>query len=234
MKELRVKSQYVHNKEVKAALGVKIAANGLEDAIAGSRLLVVKPGDDEDDLADDVMGDLENLLSKISTTGRGVTVQASTLGSLEALLEFLRTSKIPVANISIGPVHKRDVITASTMLEKAKQYAVMLCFDVKVDKEAMQHAQDVGVKIFTADIIYHLFDNFTKHMEELNAQKKEESKMLAVFPCILQPIQVFNKVDPIVVGVDVIDGNLRVNTPIATVHHNAVTGVKTIIPMGRV
>ncbi|KAK5007670.1 eukaryotic translation initiation factor 5B, partial [Cryomyces antarcticus] len=79
MKELRVKSQYVHNKEVKAALGVKIAANGLEHAIAGSRLLVVGPDDDEEDLQDEVMADLEGLLSKVSKTGRGVTVQASTL-----------------------------------------------------------------------------------------------------------------------------------------------------------
>ena len=110
----------------------------------------------------------------------------------------------------------------------------MLCFDVKVDKEAQQHADDMGVKIFTADIIYHLFDNFSKHMAELNAQKKEESKMLAVFPCVLQPIQVFNKKDPIVIGVDVIDGALRVNTPIAAFQHNAVTGVKTIVPLGRV
>ncbi|KAG9769051.1 hypothetical protein KCU95_g16734, partial [Aureobasidium melanogenum] len=234
MKELRVKSAYVHNKEVKAALGVKITANGLENAIAGSRLLLVKEDDDEEELMDDVMSDLENLLSKISTSGRGVTVQASTLGSLEALLEFLKQMKIPVGSISIGNVHRRDVITASTMLEKHKQYAVMLCFDVKVDKEAQAYADEVGVKIFTADIIYHLFDQFTKHMAEIAAQKKEESKMLAVFPCILNPIQVFNKTNPIVVGVDVAEGALRVNTPIAAIRTNPVTNAKEIIPMGRV
>lgn len=236
MKELRLKSQYVHNKTVKAALGIKIAANGLDHAIAGSRLLVVKDPNDEDEieeLEEDVMGDLENLMSKISKSGRGVTVQASTLGSLEALLEFLRVSKIPVANISIGPVHKRDVITASTMLEKAKEFAVMLCFDVKVDKDAMELAQSMGVKVFTAEIIYHLFDDFTKHMAQLAQQRKEESKMLAVFPCVLRPVAVFNKTDPIVVGVDVIDGNLRLNTPIACVKQNA-SGAKEIIPMGRV
>ena len=237
MKELRVKSVYVHNKTVKAALGVKIAANGLDNAIAGSRLLVVKDKDDEDEieeLEEDVMGDLENLMSNISRSGRGVTVQASTLGSLEALLEFLRTSKIPVANISIGPVHKRDVITASTMLEKAKEYAVMLCFDVKVDRDAHELADQMGVKIFTAEIIYHLFDNFTAHMKQLTEQKKEESKLLAVFPCVLRPVAVFNKKDPIVVGIDVIEGNLRMNTPIAVVKHNSVTGVKDIISLGRV
>lgn len=234
MKELRVKSAYVHNKECKAALGVKIAANDLEEAIAGSRLLVVGEDDDEEDLCEEVMSDLESLLSRISTTGRGVSVQASTLGSLEALLEFLRTSKIPVANISIGPVYKRDVMQAGIMLEKAKEYAVMLCFDVKVDKEAQAYADEVGVKIFTADIIYHLFDDFTKHLAQLSEQRKEESKLLAVFPAVLRPVAVFNKKDPIVIGVDVIEGNLRLLTPIAAVKTNPITGVKEVISLGRV
>lgn len=97
LRELRVKSQYIHHKEVKAALGVKIAANDLDSAIAGSRLLVCGPDDDERDLGEEVMGDLENLLSKVSTTGKGVAVQASTLGSLEALLEFLKQMNIPVS-----------------------------------------------------------------------------------------------------------------------------------------
>jgi translation initiation factor 5B len=233
MKELRVKSVYVHNKEVKAAMGVKIAADGLDSAIAGSRLLVVGPDDDEEDLEEEVMSDLENLLSRISKTGRGVSVQASTLGSLEALLEFLKVSKIPVANISIGPVYKRDVMQAGIMLEKAKEYAVMLCFDVKVDKEAAAYAQEVGVKIFTADIIYHLFDAFTKHMEQLAEARKEESKLLAVFPCVLKPVAIFNKKDPIVIGVDVIEGALRLLTPIAAVKTNA-SGQKEVISLGRV
>jgi translation initiation factor 5B len=234
LKELRLKSAYVHNKEAKASLGVKIAANELEGAIAGSRLLVVGPEDDEEDLEDEVMGDLAQLLNRVSKDSRGVSVQASTLGSLEALLEFLKVSKIPVANISIGPVYKRDVMMAGTMLEKAKQYAVMLCFDVKVDKDAQAYAEEVGVKIFTADIIYHLFDDFTKHMTALTEQKKEENKLLAVFPCVLTPIKVFNKKDPIVIGVDVTEGNLRLTTPIAAVKTNPVTNVKEVIHLGRV
>lgn len=96
MKEMRVKSAYVHHKEVKAALGVKITAQNLGSAIAGSRLLVVGPDDDEEDLAEEVMGDLHSLLERVEHVSKGVLVQASTLGSLEALLEFLKQSKIPV------------------------------------------------------------------------------------------------------------------------------------------
>ncbi|PWW76272.1 hypothetical protein C7212DRAFT_358033 [Tuber magnatum] len=234
LKELRIKSQYVHHKEVKAALGVKIAANDLEHAIAGSRLLVVGPDDDEEDLEMEVMSDLEQLFSKVSTSGAGVAVQASTLGSLEALLAFLKSSSIPVSTISIGPVYKRDVMRAGIMLEKHKEYAVMLCFDVKVDREAQAYADEVGVKLFTAEIIYHLFDAFSEYKKEMSEQRKRESAANAVFPCILNPVAVFNKKDPIVVGVDVVEGSLRIGTPIGAVKKNPITGEMETISLGRV
>lgn len=46
-----------------------------------------------------VARDLKSALNSIKLSDRGVYVQASTLGSLEALLEFLRTSKIPVSTM---------------------------------------------------------------------------------------------------------------------------------------
>ena len=234
LRELRLKSAYVHNKEVKAALGVKISAPGLEGAIAGSRLMVVGPDDFEEDIEDEVEADLANLLSRVEKSGRGVSVQASTLGSLEALLDFLKSCKIPVANVGIGPVYKRDVMQCGIMLEKAPDYAVMLCFDVKIDKEAAAFAEEQGIKVFTADIIYHLFDSFTKHMDEMLEKKKEDSKLLAVFPCVLKPVAVFNKTAPIVIGVDVVEGQLKIGTPIAAVKNNAITGLKEVTNIGRV
>jgi len=148
MSNCSYQSAYVHHKEVKAALGVKITAPDLEKAIAGSRLLVVGPDDDEDDMRDEVMSDLTSLLNSIDKSGRGVCVQASTLGSLEALLDFLKVSKIPVSGINIGPVHKRDIMRAATMLEKAKELACILCFDVTVDKDAERLAEEMGIRLF--------------------------------------------------------------------------------------
>ena len=81
---------------------------------------------------EEISEQLKHVLKSIKLSEVGVFVQASTLGSLEALLEFLRTSKIPYAGISIGPVHKKDISMASIMLEKDPQYAVILAFDVKV------------------------------------------------------------------------------------------------------
>ena len=53
------------------------------------------------------------------------------------------------------------------MLERDAQWAVILAFDVKVEREAQEMADSVGVRIFTADIIYHLFDKFMNYREEL-------------------------------------------------------------------
>ena len=138
-------------------MGVKIAAPDLEKAIAGSRLLVCGPDDDEDNLRDEVMSDLTSLLESIDKSGRGVCVQSSTLGSLEALLEFLKVSKIPVSGINIGPVHKKDVMRASTMLERAKEMACILCFDVPVDKEAEKLAEELGIRLFKGISSFWLF-----------------------------------------------------------------------------
>lgn len=236
MRELRIKSQYVHHKSVKAALGIKIAAPDLEKAIAGSRLLVVGPDDDVEDLKEEVMSDLTNLMSSIDRTGHGVWVQASTLGALEALLEFLKTSKIPVAGINIGPVHKKDVVKASVMLEKAREFAVMLCFDVAVDKEAEQMAEEMGIRIFTADIIYHLFDRFQEYHAAMTEQKRKDQAGSAVFPCVLKmvPRAIFNKKDPIIIGCDVLEGTLRLGTPICVIKTNAETQAREIITLGKV
>lgn len=216
LRELRIKSAYVKNKTVKAALGIKISAADLEKAIAGSRLLVVGPDDDEEELMEEVMSDLTNLMSAIDKSGKGVCVQASTLGSLEALLAFLKASEIPVSGINIGPVHKKDIIRASVMLERAREYAQLLAFDVPIDKDAQDMADEVGVKIFRADIIYHLFDQFKAYMAEITEQKRKDQAPSAIFPCVLKivPGAIFNKRSPILVGVDVVEGQLRLGTPL--------------------
>lgn len=97
---------------------------------------------------DEVMSDLTSLENFIDKSGRGVSVQASTLGSLEALLDFLKASKIPVNTINIGPVHKKDVMRTATMLEKAKELACILCFDVPVDRDAEKLAEEMGIRLF--------------------------------------------------------------------------------------
>ncbi|GAA5882713.1 hypothetical protein JCM16303_006557 [Sporobolomyces ruberrimus] len=234
MKELRIKGQYVHHKSVKASLGIKIVAPDLEKAIAGSRLLVCGEDDDEDELREEVMSDLTNLLGSVDKSGRGVCVQASTLGSLEALLEFLRVSKIPVSGINIGPVHKKDVMRCSAMLEKAKEFAVLLCFDVPVDKDAEKMADEMGIKIFKADIIYHLFDQFTAYNAKMVEEKRAGAAHIAIWPCRLKVITCFTKRDPIILGCDIIEGTLRTGTPLCVIKTDPETKKREVISLGKI
>ncbi len=48
-----------------------------------------------------------------------------------------------------------------------RQFAVILAFDVPVTKEASELAESTGVRVFTADIIYHLFDQFTAYLAQV-------------------------------------------------------------------
>nr|XP_009292016.1 eukaryotic translation initiation factor 5B isoform X2 [Danio rerio] len=216
LKELRVKNQYEKHKEVCTAQGVKILGKDLEKTLAGLPLLVAHKEDEVPVLRDELVRELKQTLNAIKLEEKGVYVQASTLGSLEALLEFLRTSKVPYAGINIGPVHKKDVMKASTMLEHDPQYAVILAFDVKIERDSQEMADSLGVRIFSAEIIYHLFDAFTKYREDYKKQKQDEFKHIAVFPCKLRilPQFIFNSRDPIVMGVTVEAGVLRTGTPL--------------------
>ncbi|KAK5874757.1 hypothetical protein CesoFtcFv8_027316 [Champsocephalus esox] len=216
LRELRVKSQYEKHKEVSTAQGVKILGKDLEKTLAGLPLLVAHKEDEIPVLRDELVRELKQTLSCIKLEDKGVYVQASTLGSLEALLEFLRTSKVPYAGINIGPVHKKDVMRSSAMLEHDIQYAVILAFDVKVERESQEMADSLGVRIFSAEIIYHLFDAFTKYREDYKKAKQEEFKNIAVFPAKVKvlPQFIFNSRDPIVMGVTIEAGVLRQGTPL--------------------
>ncbi|XP_017798471.1 PREDICTED: eukaryotic translation initiation factor 5B [Habropoda laboriosa] len=216
LKELRVKNAYIEYREVQAAQGIKIAAKDLEKAIAGLNLQVAQKPDEVDVLKEEIAKELTSALGNIRLAERGVYVQASTLGALEALLDFLKSSKIPYAGIRIGPVVKKDVMKASIMLEHDSQYSTILAFDVKIERDAQELADSLGVKIFQADIIYHLFDKFTAYREELKQRKRDENKHIAVFPCKLRilPQYIFNSRDPIVMGVMVEAGIVKEGTPV--------------------
>jgi len=234
MKELKAKGVYKHHEELKAAQGVKIAVRGLRHAIAGTALIVVKPGDDleqaeaaavqeisnanslfnEDERGEGNDGTAIEEISRIKTCKEGVYVQASSLGTLEAIIEHLKTLSldIPVGGCNLGPVHKQDVLKATAMLKRKEEYAAILAFDVKVMPEAFDLAAESGVKIFMAHTVYKLFDSFTDHIKKLKEEKKKQYAAEAVFPCTLKvlPNHVYHKKDPIVCDVEVLEGVVKV------------------------
>jgi len=217
MKEMRVKNVYVDHPEIRTSMGVKICAPHLEEAVAGSELRVLRPDDDIEEIMEEV-GDFQGILNDVGKMPEGVLVKASTLGSLEALLTFVKDEmKIPVSEYGIGEVTKNDVKKTFIQRDRRRsEYALILAFDIPVNKEAQAQADKDGVKIFTADIIYHLQDRFRAHMIAFAGSKKAAAKHDVVFPVILEIDKqcIIRKKDPMILGCDIIGGQLRVGTPL--------------------
>merc|ERR1719162_2942898 len=129
-------------------MGVKISAAGLEKAVCGSDVFVIKESSCVKELQDNVQANFKSILSGFEKQAEGVYVKASTIGSLEALLSFLGKMQVPVSDMSIGEVHKKDVTQAAIMKEKrVPEYALILAFDVKVNADAKKEAKHAGVEI---------------------------------------------------------------------------------------
>merc|ERR1712224_1189972 len=73
---------------------------------------------DLEEIKEDVQDGFDSMLQDFQKETAGVYVKASTLGSLEALLSFLQDMKIPVFEVGIGEVHKKDVKRTLIMKEK--------------------------------------------------------------------------------------------------------------------
>lgn len=69
VQELRVRGSYLHHKEIKAAQGVKIAAQNLESAVAGTQMLVAGPADDIEVLKAEVMEDMKDIFGSVDRSG---------------------------------------------------------------------------------------------------------------------------------------------------------------------
>ena len=111
MKEMRVKCEYDRYDEISGAIGVKIFCPDLENALAGSPLYVYKTEEEAEKYCNEISRDFNSIVQKyINKKGKGIMVQASTLGSLEAILTFLGDQKVEVAVVGVGNLNKKDVI----------------------------------------------------------------------------------------------------------------------------
>ena len=145
-------------------------------------------------------------------------VQASTLGSLEAILTYLHEQKISVSCVGVGNLNKKDVIKMQTTHAQQenplKEDLVILSFDNKVIPEAQQFADANGIKIFNDDVIYHLFDSYIEYKKECQLERKKAKEKEAIFPCMLKTVMFINKKDTLIIGVDVVEGILKIGTPL--------------------
>lgn len=60
-----------------------------------------------------------------------------------------------------------DWISGNPLNSIKEAYACILAFDVPVLPDAERLAKEIGIVIYTAEIIYHLFDKFMKRVAEI-------------------------------------------------------------------
>jgi len=208
LQEIRVASaeKFSSVKELHAAAGVKVAAPCLEDALAGSPMLV------ETGHGEKAVLEKEVASVKRETDAFGPVLKADTLGSLEAMVVLLGSeARLKPKRADVGEVTRRDVMDAVATKEKEPLKAVVFAFNVKVEEAALAEAEKHGIPVFSGNVVYSLMENYVKWMREQEERKRLEKIERITMPAKVRFMHgfVFRHSKPAVIGVKIIEGKLR-------------------------
>ncbi len=200
------RERFQNMQKVFAASGVKIAAPGLDEALAGSPLLALKTGKEHELVSREIKGIVAE------TQSVGPIIKADTLGALEATALLLESQlRMKPRKTDIGDVTRKDIIEAYGIKNEQPFKGVIFAFNVKVDEAALEEAKKKGIKIFTGNVIYRLLEDYAGW--EKHEKEKEKTRKLASIACPgkiqLLPNHVFRKSKPAIVGVRVVAGKIR-------------------------
>lgn len=208
------RDKFSRAKFVDAAAGIKIAAPGLEDSIAGSPLYAVKASLDEKSIRDKILSEVEEVIVRKDLSG--VIVKSDALGSLEALTTSLAAQNIPVRLADVGDVSRRDVVEAKAVRVKDQYLGVVLAFGVKLLPDAEEEISISKIPVFKGDIIYHVLEEYTRWVsaQKLAGAKAEMDLLIRPGKIKLLKGFVFRRSDPAIVGVEVLDGIIKPKYPL--------------------
>ncbi|MBI4145986.1 translation initiation factor IF-2 [Candidatus Woesearchaeota archaeon] len=212
------KAKFAPVKSVIAATGVRIVAPGVEGAVAGMPLVGVAGSIDR--IKQELKAEVSEVL--LDTDDDGIIVKADSLGSLEALMVLLRDRGIRVRKSGIGPVTKKDISDAEAV--KDAMHGVILGFNIP--KPEFQTSAHVAVN----DVIYRLIEDF-EAWKVLQQKNIGLSKLdVLVRPCRIELLKgyVFRQNNPAIVGVEILAGVLKSNTPLMDAQGKHLTDVKGI------
>ena len=205
------KEKFTQVDEVHAAAGVKIVAPDIEKAVAGAPVYAVSNREDLEAIKQKVRDEVSSI--RIQTDKSGIVLKTDTLGSLEAVAQFLQERKVPVRTADVGPIVKRDLIEAKAAGDIDPLNAVVLGFNVKFAPDIEDLAAEYGVETFVNEVIYRLYDDYNAWLIVKREQAKAESLSSIIRPGKVEliPDYVFRQKNPAIVGVKV-HGVLRPRT----------------------
>ena len=193
--------------EVVAAAGIKIVAPNIENVVAGSPLMVAK--NDVAQVKEDLLKEVENI--KIDTDEMGVTVKADTLGSLEALVNLLKSMNIPIRIADIGDVSRRDVFDANIVKNEDPLHGVIIAFNVKILPSALEEIRSSDIKVFAGNVIYQITEDYEAWIKESQDEKRKKWLDAIIKPGKIRiiPKLVFRYSKPAIAGIEVLSGTVK-------------------------
>lgn len=210
-------------KEVSAAAGIRIVAQGLESAMAGGTVRVV--AGDLEKLKDEIRRESE---IKAELAEEGIIVRGDAIGSLEAFAFECKKSELPIRKIDIGNVTRKDVVEASHFEDPL--HRAIFAFNVDVNEDAREAARELGVKIFENDVMYRLLEDYQKWCVERRAQLEVDRRLEVVFPgkIVILRDHVFRVSKPAIVGVRVLAGRVRPGQGLMKLDGRSIGKIKSI------
>jgi len=192
--------------EVHAAAGVYLAAPGVENAMPGGLLKVVHSEEEKARVQEELARESQPV-AEVALTG--VAIYADTLGGLEALAFECRERQIPVHEAGVGPVGRATVMRMAIV--KDPTHRAVLAFAVPVLPDAVPEGEAELVRIFRADVMYRLIEEYDAWRTERKRQLEVQRRLEHVHPAKLEvlPGFVFRASKPAIVGVKVRGGTLR-------------------------
>ena len=199
--------------QVDAAAGLKIASPELEGVLPGSTLYVASNNEEIKKFTELIESEMKSMF--IDTESNGVILKCDTIGSLEAIVEMLKRSQVPVAKADIGLVTRRDIMEAKAIKEKDRHLGVVLAFNVKVLPDANEESEISHVRLFEDKVIYSLIDNYNNWVEEDTAHEEDAvfAEMTPISKFTFLKGFVFRNNNPAVFGIRVDVGTLKQKIP---------------------
>ncbi len=191
-----------------AACGIRISADGLDNALPGSTVYVYNDEKELKEIEKKLKKDIENII--FQTDKEGIIVKADTLGSLEVLVKMLKDRNIPIKKADIGDINKEDVNIALSMKEKYPQYSVIVGFNIGINKNDEEYVRSSNINLIISNVIYDLIEKIEKYINDIKYNKEKILKELPPVGKIrILKGNIFRRSNPAIVGIEVLGGEIR-------------------------
>ncbi|MDF1556779.1 MAG: translation initiation factor IF-2 [ANME-2 cluster archaeon] len=206
LSEISKEEKFKQVKHITAAAGLKISAPGLDKAIAGAPIRVVDK-ENAGEISDEIKSEIDQ--TRIETDNIGIIIRADTIGSLEAMVNELKSAEVPIRKADVGNISRRDIVEASAIEDPL--YSVVMGFSVDILPDALDELKKTEVKLFMSDVIYRLLEDFEEHVDELTSLTEKQKSEAVIRPGMFRilPNHTFRQSKPAVVGVEVEGGVIK-------------------------